>query len=136
MTYTTIFKPKNVEEGISIIRELLNLNKEDSLKIFNYVFDEPYNHLDIDLVNDIYYKNFNKLEIKLNIQNILAQDQIFYFKNNDKYVDQRLDVFESFANTIFTGDYENKDGYSPNVDDTLWITKYGRTFSLSLSYNF
>ena len=78
----------------------------------------------------------NKLEIKLNVQNILAQDQIFYFKNTDKYVDQRFDVFESFANTIFTGDYENKDGYSPKVDDTLWITKYGRTFSLSLSYNF
>ena len=78
----------------------------------------------------------NKLEIKLNVQNILAQDQIFYFKNTDKYVDQRFDVFEAFANTIFTGDYENKNGYSPKVDDTLWVTKYGRSFSLSLTYNF
>ena len=78
----------------------------------------------------------NKLEIKLNVQNILAQDQIFYFKNTDKYVDQRFDVFEAFANTIFTGDYENKNGYSPKGDDTLWVTKYGRSFSLSLTYNF
>lgn len=64
LTYTTIFKPKNIEEGLSIMKELMNLNKEDGLKMFNYVFDAPYNHLDIDLVNDIYYKNFNKLEIK------------------------------------------------------------------------
>jgi outer membrane receptor protein involved in Fe transport len=78
----------------------------------------------------------NKLEIKLNVQNILAQDQIFYFKNTDKYVEQRFDVFEAFANTIFTGDYENKNGYSPKGDDTLWVTKYGRSFSLSLTYNF
>ena len=42
----------------------MNLNKEDGLTLFNYVFDAPYNHLDIDLVNNIYYKNFNKLELK------------------------------------------------------------------------
>jgi len=64
LTYTTIFKPKNIEEGLSIMKELMNLNKEDGLKLFNYVFDGPYNHLDIDLVNNIYYKNFNKLELK------------------------------------------------------------------------
>ena len=64
LTYTTIFKPKNIEEGLSIMKELMNLNKEDGLKLFNYVFDAPYNHLDIDLVNNIYYKIFNKLELK------------------------------------------------------------------------
>lgn len=64
LTYTTIFRPKNIEEGLSIMKELMNLSKEDGLKMFNYVFDAPYNHLDIDLTNDTYYKNFNKLEIK------------------------------------------------------------------------
>lgn len=64
LTYITIFKSKNVEEFNSIAKELLNMNKEDSLKLFNYVFNESYAHLDIDLVSNIYYKNFNRLEIK------------------------------------------------------------------------
>ena len=40
------------------------MNKEDALTIYNYVFNAPYNHIDIDLVNNIYYKNYNLLEIK------------------------------------------------------------------------
>ena len=43
----------------NIIR--VNLSKDDALKVFNYVFDEPYNHIDIDLVTNKYYKNFNLL---------------------------------------------------------------------------
>jgi uncharacterized protein involved in tolerance to divalent cations len=64
ITYITIFKSKNVEEWNSIARELLNMNKEDALTVYNYVFDAPYNHIDIDLVSNIYYKNYNLLEIK------------------------------------------------------------------------
>jgi hypothetical protein len=64
ITYITIYKPKNVEELISIANELFNMNKEDALKIFNYCFNEPYAHLDVDLVDTIYYKNFNKLVIQ------------------------------------------------------------------------
>ena len=64
ITYITIFKPKNVAEFDSIDRELLSLNKEDALTVYNYVFDAPYNHIDIDLVSNIYYKNYNLLEIK------------------------------------------------------------------------
>ena len=64
ITYTTIFKTKNVEEWNSITKELLNYNKDDSLKLFNYVFDEPYTHLDLDTTNNRLYKNFNMLEIK------------------------------------------------------------------------
>ncbi len=78
----------------------------------------------------------NKLELKLNVQNILAQDQIFYYKNSDLYVDQRFGVFESFANSVFTGDYENKNGYSPATDDTRFVTKFGRSVSFTLTYNF
>ena len=63
LTYITIFKPKNVEEWNSIGKELLNLNKDDSLKLFDYIFDEPYTHLDIDLVNNKCYKNFNQLKL-------------------------------------------------------------------------
>lgn len=63
ITYLTMFKSKNVEEFNSIAKELFNMNKDDALQLFNYVFNEPYTHLDVDLVNNIYYKNFNKLII-------------------------------------------------------------------------
>lgn len=76
----------------------------------------------------------NKLEIKLNAQNILAQDLIFYqnnYRNTTSY-----GSFATLANTIFTGDYRNEKGYSAKDDDLLWKTKLGTTFSLSLTYNF
>jgi uncharacterized protein involved in tolerance to divalent cations len=64
VTYTTIFKPKNIEEWNSISKELLNLVKDDALKVYDYVFDENYNHIDIDLVTNKYYKNFNLLQLE------------------------------------------------------------------------
>lgn len=76
----------------------------------------------------------NKLEIKLNAQNILAQDLIFYqnnYKNTTSY-----GSFATLTNTIFTGDYRNENGYSAKDDDIVWKTKLGTTFSLSLTYNF
>ena len=63
LTYITIFKPQNIESWNNIADELLNMNKDDALMLFNYVFDKQYNHLDVDLISNIYYKNFNKLEI-------------------------------------------------------------------------
>ena len=64
ITYITLFKPKNVEEFYSISKELFNMNQDDSLKLYDYVFDAPYNHLDIDTVTNKYYKNFNLLNIE------------------------------------------------------------------------
>ena len=64
ITYITMFRPKNIEEFNSIARELLNYNKDDSLVLYNYVFDAPYTHLDMDTSNSILYKNFNELVIK------------------------------------------------------------------------
>jgi len=64
LTYITIFKTQNLESWNNVAQELMNLNKEDSLKIHDYVFDENYNHLDIDVLRNIYYKNFNKLELE------------------------------------------------------------------------
>jgi hypothetical protein len=63
LTFCTIFKSKNVAEFETLARELLNFNKDDALKLYNYIFDEPYTHMDLDLVNNIVYKNFNKLII-------------------------------------------------------------------------
>ena len=63
LTYITIFKPKNIEEWNSIAKEVLNMKPDDGRKLYNYVFDEPYKHLDIDTTNNLLYKNFNPLNI-------------------------------------------------------------------------
>lgn len=76
----------------------------------------------------------NKLEVKLNIQNVLAQDLIFYENNNTETTN--ISGFKALANKIFTGDTQNKNGFDEKVDDLVWLTKYGRTFSLTMSYTF
>jgi hypothetical protein len=63
ITYATIFKPRNSAETVIIADELLQMPKEDAKKILEYVFDEPYTHLDIDTFENKIYKNFNPLTI-------------------------------------------------------------------------
>ena len=81
-------------------------------------------------------KNFlqNKLELKFNAQNILAENLIFY-SNNDAGTEAKQG-FEAFGNNIFTGTRENRNGYNPDVDDLFASTKLGKTFSFSVTYNF
>lgn len=62
ITNITIFKPKNAEEWESIAKELLHFKKDDALLVYEYIFDKPYNHLDLDTTNGKVYKNFNLLE--------------------------------------------------------------------------
>ena len=76
----------------------------------------------------------NKIELKLNVQNILAQDQIFY--QNDYSQADRYGTFETLGNYIFTGDYLYEDGFNPKYDNVYWRTKFGPTFSFSMTYNF
>jgi len=64
ITYAVIFKPKSIAEWNSIADELLHYNKEDSLKLFNYIFNEPYSTFDYDTVENKIYKNFNLLQIE------------------------------------------------------------------------
>lgn len=63
ITNITIFKPKNSEEWESMTKEILHMKKDDATILYDYVFNEPYSHLDIDTTNDTLYKNFNKLTI-------------------------------------------------------------------------
>ena len=65
ITFASIFKPKNIEEWYSISKEILNLNQIDALKLYDYGFDQPYNHIDLDTVQNIMYKNFNQLKINI-----------------------------------------------------------------------
>ena len=76
----------------------------------------------------------NKLELKLNVQNILAQDLIFYQNNPRNSVS--YGTFESLGNYVFTGDYHYQNGFNIADDDVLWRTKFGRSFSLSATFNF
>lgn len=64
ITNIIIFKPKNIEEWNILATELMNLAKTDAIQVFDYIFDEAYNHLDIDTVGNKYYKNFNLLDLK------------------------------------------------------------------------
>ena len=89
----------------------------------------------IDMQISKSFKN-NKFEVKLNIQNLLAQDLIFYQNNAPSNKINYTSTFTNLTNVIFTGDSNNENGYNPNVDDAIWITKFGRTLSLSMSYNF
>ncbi len=77
----------------------------------------------------------NKLELKLNIQNILAQDLIIY-QNYDVASTPKIKGFAAATNSVFIGDSQNKNGYNSKEDDLIWSTKFGRTFSLTLNYNF
>lgn len=76
----------------------------------------------------------NKMEVKLNIQNLLAQNLVFY-QNND-LGKTNVTGFEKTINSIFIGDSQNLNGYNPDEDDLVRSTNFGQTFSLALSYNF
>jgi len=62
LTNITIFKPKSLAEWASLSEELLNMKKADSQKLYDYVYDAPYAHLDIDTTDGKCYKNFNLLK--------------------------------------------------------------------------
>jgi len=63
ITNFILFKTKSIDEFQSLAKELFNMNSDDALTLYNYVFDANYNHLDVDTVTNTYYKNFNLLEL-------------------------------------------------------------------------
>jgi hypothetical protein len=64
MNYITIFKPKNMEEWLSISKEVFGIAKDKQQMLYDYCFSEPYQHLDLDLRTSRMFKNFNELQIK------------------------------------------------------------------------
>jgi hypothetical protein len=77
----------------------------------------------------------NKIELKLNVQNVLAQDLVFY-QNNDLPGATEIKGFNAFVNKVFSGDSQNKNGFDAKVDDEITRNTFGRTFSFSMTYNF
>lgn len=64
LTNVTIFQFRNRKEVELVSEELLRMKKDHAIELYNYIFDRAYNHLDIDIVSNIFYKNFNQLQIK------------------------------------------------------------------------
>ena len=64
ITNITLFKPKNNIETEIIRSELLNMNKDDFNELYNYIFDEPYNHMDFDTTTMTIRKNYQLLNIE------------------------------------------------------------------------
>jgi outer membrane receptor protein involved in Fe transport len=115
----------------------LNANKAgnrilySSSEIKSAIWEKGRTFLDMQIAKTMFK---NKLELKFNIQNLLAQDLIFYQNNYRNTVE--YGSLETLANHIFTGDFHYENGYNKADDDVIWRTKFGRTFSLTVTYNF
>ena len=63
LTNISIWRPKNESEWESITKEVLHMKKEDGMELYDYVFNAPYQHLDINTLDGTLQKNFNTLTI-------------------------------------------------------------------------
>jgi hypothetical protein len=124
----------NKENGLTISA---NINRAGnriafaSSELKPAIWEKGRTFLDMQVAKSFYK---NKLELKLNVQNIFAQNLTFY-QNNYKNT-ARYGALETLANQVFTGDFHHQDGYNSADDDIIWDTKFGRSFSLSATYNF
>jgi hypothetical protein len=65
LTWASIFNGvRNKEELQTITKEIIKMKEDDMKELYEYVFDAPYNHMDIDLFEDKFYKNGNPLAIQ------------------------------------------------------------------------
>ena len=64
ITNITLFKPKNNVETESIRAELLHMGRDEFQELTNFIYDEPYNHLDYDTNTMELRKNYNLLNIE------------------------------------------------------------------------
>jgi hypothetical protein len=106
-----------VGERIAIVG---NVNEPD-------LWENSRTFLDLQITKSFWKQ---KGEFKLNIQNILAQDQVFY-QNSTKSVNET--GVTSLTNSLFIGDKNNPNGFQSAVDDQVWKTNFGRVFSFSIA---
>jgi hypothetical protein len=123
--FSVSLSANRVGERIYIVGQQLN---EDGQIYYNHIWENSRTFLDLQLTKKLLKK---KLELKLNIQNILAQDQVFYQNGvtQDRIGNQTL-------NQIVYGNKDNLDGYNAEKDRKIWSTNFGRIFSFSAAYNF
>ena len=67
LTWVSVFSGvRNKEEWTAITKELLKMSDLDAKTLYDYVFDKPYQHMDIDCFEEKFYKNGNHLDIQTN----------------------------------------------------------------------
>jgi hypothetical protein len=104
-----------------------NVNEPD-------IWEKSRTFFDLQLAKSFYKGN---LEIKFNIQNLFAQDQIFYQNDFNAAVSvNEITGLEALTNKLILGDSQNKNGYQEAHDNVIWQTNFGRVFSLAASYKF
>ena len=91
------------------------------------IWENSRNFIDLQFTKSFLKK---RLEFKFNIQNMLAERQIFY---QNKKMDNSSG---NFFNKLLTGDSKNKNDFNKNEDDLIWSTKFGWALSLGVSYKF
>lgn len=123
--FSVSLSANRVGERIYIVGQALN---EGGKIFYNHIWENSRTFLDLQLTKKLLNK---KLELKLNIQNILAQDQVFY---QNGITNERTGN-ETFNQIVF-GNKDNLDGYNADKDRKVWSTNFGRIFSFSAAYNF
>ena len=67
LTWVSIFSGvRNKEEWSTITKELLKMSDSDAKQLYDYVFDKPYQHMDVDCFEEKIYKNGNHLQVTEN----------------------------------------------------------------------
>ena len=123
--FSVSLSANRVGERIYIVGQALT---EGGKIYYNHIWENSRTFLDLQLTKKLLKK---KLELKLNIQNILAQDQVFYQNGitNERTGNETL-------NQLVFGNKDNLDGYNADKDRKVWSTNFGRIFSFSIAYNF
>jgi hypothetical protein len=123
--FSVSLSANRVGERIYIVGQALN---EGGKIYYNHIWENSRTFLDLQLTKKLLKK---KLELKLNIQNILAQDQVFYQNGitNERTGNETL-------NQLVFGNKDNLDGYNADKDRKIWNMNFGRVFSFSAAYNF
>jgi hypothetical protein len=65
LTWVSIFSGvRNKEEWSTLVKELIKKTDIEAKQIYDYIFDQPYQHMDIDCFEEKIYKNGNLLNIE------------------------------------------------------------------------
>ncbi len=114
----------------------LNVNKiGDRIYVVGNVnepslWEKSRTFLDLQLTKSFWR---NRIQLKLNVQNILAQKQLFY-QNGTEY--RKAGDFKGFFNTLIFGDKHNKNSFDSKYDQQIWKTRFGSSVSFSVSFKF
>lgn len=104
-----------------------NVNEPD-------IWEKARTFFDFQLAKNFYK---GKLEVKLNAQNIFAQEQIFYQNDFNATTNNINDSkIAAFVNGVVVGDKQNKNGYQAEIDNVIWQSNFGRVFSVAAAYKF